>query len=107
VGHSLGGALAQVVGYTVGCRFVTFNAPGMAGTTSGLSGMSPVPESATGFEAGRNYRLGSDPVSNVGLHVGRVRSLESSHGLFTAHSQSNVIGSLRGSPWGNVDPFAG
>src|SRR5262249_16898846 len=32
VGHSLGGALAQALGFWHGVRFVTFNAPGMGAT---------------------------------------------------------------------------
>jgi hypothetical protein len=108
VGHSLGGGLAQVVGFHMAIRFVTFNAPGMAGSSSGLTNIPPIASVAEGAGdvAGVNVRLKNDPVSRVGSHVGRVRTLESGHSFLTAHFQSSVISLLSGSPLGASDPFA-
>ena len=65
VGHSLGGALAQGVGYGTGLPFVTFNAPGMQ-TNMMLSSVPPA-KKIRGF----NMILLSDPIGNFGLHVGK------------------------------------
>jgi hypothetical protein len=62
VGHSLGGALAQVVGVQESIPFVTFNAPGMA---------THLPVRHPGKVPGFNMILWTDPVGNAGKHVGK------------------------------------
>jgi hypothetical protein len=64
VGHSLGGGLAQLVGYVMGVPFVTFNAPGMNRNL-------PAPLSKPGRVPGFNMILWSDPVGNFGKHIGK------------------------------------
>ncbi len=91
VGHSLGGALAQVVGYKVGQHFVTFNAPGMLQQTQGLSS-SQVDETMAWKNKldglGLNLRTGGSfsPIAALGVHIGKVEVFEladSSHGIGT------------------------
>jgi Lipase (class 3) len=75
VGHSLGGALAQVVGLQTGVNFVTFNAPGMQNQSKGLSSS----QSSTGKPGeGLNLRTGGSfaPIAALGTHIGKVEILE-------------------------------
>ena len=98
-GHSLGGAVAQVVGNRRRIPFVTFNAPGVAIISSrhawtatphmaairvigGLASAIADPGQAARDAAslfhianGKNYRFFGDPVSAIGLHYGDVISL--------------------------------
>jgi hypothetical protein len=64
VGHSLGGGLAQYVGF-YGVPFVTFNAPGMVGNLPLLDQIRP-PAAVRGF----NMILATDPVGQLGRHIG-------------------------------------
>jgi hypothetical protein len=90
-GHSLGGALAQVVGSKTGLRFVTFNAPGMLRQTHGLSctqnGLTAALSSK--YESlGLNFRSGGAfaPIAALGLHIGKIEVLEladSGHSIST------------------------
>ena len=98
-GHSLGGAVAQVVGSRMGLPFVTFNAPGVAilasrnmwqanyyavqaraagAVASAIfnprQAMRDV-QSAFSVANGKNYRLSTDVVSNTGIHYGDVITL--------------------------------
>ena len=61
-GHSLGGALAQIVQSYFGNYTVTFNAPGMAQQTSG-----------TGYNNVVNYVNLNDFIGCYGTHVGETR----------------------------------
>ena len=98
-GHSLGGAVAQVVGNRNRIPFVTFNAPGVAIVSSrNLPTATPVMsairvvgglvdavfdpaqaarDAASFFHVanGKNFRLAADPVSAIGLHYGDVISI--------------------------------
>ncbi|WP_416882146.1 hypothetical protein [Marivita sp.] len=98
-GHSLGGAVAQVVGSRMGLPFVTFNAPSVAilasrnmwqanyyavqaraagAVASAIfnprQAMRDV-QSAFSIANGKNYRLSTDVVSNTGIHYGDVITL--------------------------------
>ncbi len=123
-GHSLGGALAQVVGYYHDVRFVTFNAPPMASnvasrnffrgkiTARGLVGRAvrillgpggaKIDHALVGTlkpQLGVNFRMPYDGVSAChwgGGHVGKVRELKPASRAINRHSMSNVIASLRG-----------
>jgi hypothetical protein len=74
-GHSLGGALAQVVGLQTGINFVTWNAPGMQNQSKGLSSS----QSSTGKPGkGLNLRTGGSfaPIAALGTHIGEVEIFE-------------------------------
>jgi hypothetical protein len=93
-GHSLGGALAQVIGHWTGKPFVTFNAPGMWGDIQKskvfrIPGVQP-PEWKSASIAGtfkgslwakqmattgRNFRNYFDVISFYGMHYGPVTRL--------------------------------
>ena len=101
-GHSLGGAIAQTMGNRNRIPFVTFNAPGVAvvasrnvdqmAVTGGLAPLgrivgfarSAMSEPGQAWEditsafyhvRGLNLRHGSDPVSKLGVHYGKVQDL--------------------------------
>jgi hypothetical protein len=124
-GHSLGGAIAQVLGKRLGLRFVTFNAPGVAVLDSPYKKEARrVPDAfrkagmvvsaltypsqtrkdiaAKGAVArGLNVMLRQDPVSNYGLHYGRKEVIESDVPAaypWTQHYISTVISSLNKYP---------
>jgi hypothetical protein len=85
VGHSLGGALAQVLGYWCDCPFVTFNAPGMASILAAARWNFLKPDVARRTRAAKRYRssidntprglnfvTAGDLVAKFGKHVGEV-----------------------------------
>ncbi len=89
VGHSLGGALAQAVGYIRGTPFITFNAPGMKGNLSGK-----YHKAQGGPVAGFNMILSTDPVGNFGRHLGKTeRFIKRGPGI--AHKMTAVLGTVR------------
>ena len=120
-GHSLGGAIAQVVGNRLGARFATFNAPGVAVWASrNFSDANPV---ATGVRTvgmlasamldpvqaaqdigaafvparGLNVRTDLDRVSGIGVHYGAVETIQSLYRGFNPlqrHGIDNVVASL-------------
>ena len=109
-GHSLGGAIAQVVGNRLRNRFITFNAPGIAVMSRNLGEMMTSPLGAVRmvnsvtsaffhpFQAARdvgglfyrvsgvNYVVGNDAVGHVGVHYGQVIN------IFYSGSGANVVG---------------
>ncbi len=121
-GHSLGGAIAQIVGNRRRLPFVTFNAPGVGVIAGNLGDMAS--QTSVGLTAraagsvlsvvrhpvqawrdarslfyrvqGTNVRLSSDPVSMVGIHYGRVATL--SYLGLDAHSIATVIRVLMQNP---------
>jgi hypothetical protein len=98
VGHSLGGAIAQVVGAITDVRFVTFNAPGM---WSNAVGVCSFPKLLNTTKLGMNYIKWGDVVGNFGKHIGdttRVRS--------TGHSIVGFIEFLKTYGDRNRDPLA-
>jgi pimeloyl-ACP methyl ester carboxylesterase len=98
-GHSLGGAIAQVVGNRMGLPIVTFNAPGVAviasrnmgsasvaATTVRVAGMlasavvrpgQAIQDMRAAFNVvrGINIALSGDVVSLIGVHYGRVERI--------------------------------
>ena len=66
IGHSLGGGLAQLVGWQFGIRFLAFNGPGMLGNV----GKEPVSGYPGYGIRGLNMIMGTDPVGNYGRHIG-------------------------------------
>ena len=90
VGHSLGGGLAQLVGYLRGVPFITFNGPGMKGN---LPGLFSSPKAGGGKVNGFNMILGTDPVGNFGRHLGKTeRFINRGKGI--AHKMEAVLGTL-------------
>ena len=117
-GHSLGGGLAQVVGYWTGCPFVTFNAPGMWGDIQKCRFLSNhmwainCSEGAANSKftakqrasTGRNFRNLYCPVSLYGFHYGPVVRL--SIAGINPHSMDNMVEKIRkSSRWSGVDPL--
>ena len=83
VGHSLGGALAQVLGYWCNRPFVTFNAPGMASVIGAAQWNFLKPDvmkrsreakknRKEGKATGINFRISRDLIGKFGKHVGNV-----------------------------------
>jgi pimeloyl-ACP methyl ester carboxylesterase len=120
-GHSLGGAVAQVIGNRLDLPFATFNAPGVAVVASRniakanpfaanvrIAGMvaSAVAHPVQAYQdmkaafthvRGLNICLDLDQVSKIGLHYGEevtIPSKERTGGLLAYHSILNVIASL-------------
>lgn len=127
-GHSLGGAIAQVVGNRRQMKFVTFNAPGVAVVASRnildasatmsavrVAGMTlsafrhPI-QAARDMRAafntahGLNVCLQNDVVSRIGLHYGEViRIPGTSANPLTEHSMNTVSAVLQTNPIGGWD----
>lgn len=80
-GHSLGGALAQVVGKWCNVPFVTFNAPGMKFHVEAGKFNVFKPKQflrswrGTSDVFGVNFCVQGDPISKFGTHIGRVIQL--------------------------------
>jgi hypothetical protein len=80
VGHSLGGALGQVIGVWLDVPFVTFNAPGMKAQVklANFNFLQPVNmvrtirAKSTGEAEGVNFRIKGDIVGGFGAHIGPV-----------------------------------
>jgi hypothetical protein len=129
VGHSLGGALAQVLGFWNNVRFVTFNAPGMGSTVAGsMANLFKPQQLGRTFKAAANKALGSvigtnrrginlilwrDVVGNFGPHIGDTYRLDptTSHIPGAAHGLDDIKAALKAhqvggqSLWGQ-NPFA-
>jgi hypothetical protein len=126
-GHSLGGAVAQVVGSRMGLPFVTFNAPGVAILASrnmwkanylavqaraagALASAIFNPrqalrdaQSAFSIANGKNYRLSTDVVSNTGVHYGDVITLPAgTANPLDAHRITTMMSVLDGVSSGNL-----
>lgn len=118
VGHSLGGALTQVVAHWYKVRFVTFNAPPMLSSIqkAKINILKPqqmvraIRASAAPANLGFNYRLAGDPVSlrvtSVLGHYGDVITIDGhSFGVSGAHSMTNFVDFLERSSDGRQTPF--
>lgn len=125
-GHSLGGAIAQVVGNRQDLPFVTFNAPGvaimasrnLASATPHMSAvrlagslvgafrhpMQTARDIASAFTVvnGLNFRLSGDIVSQIGLHYGDIVNLQGSGDPLSQHSMDTMLGVLRRFSYGNI-----
>ena len=116
VGHSLGGAVAQVIGHWMHIPFVTFNAPGMwafiqtakildwtpDGLYSWMGGLKGTAFDKQRASTGRNFRNVLDPVSAYGSHYGPVTRFWC--GDF--HSMDALEETVKRSPWADKDPLA-
>jgi pimeloyl-ACP methyl ester carboxylesterase len=123
-GHSLGGAIAQIVGNRNQLPFVTFNAPGVALISRNvgevartvMTGGAAIRTAGTVLSAvrhpvqayqdtvavfhktvGANLRLEGELVSKIGVHYGRVIDVpvpDSSLGVYDLHLMKNVLEAL-------------
>lgn len=107
-GHSLGGAVAQMVGSSAGIPTITFNAPGSSQLIPNLSGELAAVGGPTTIcgSCVLNYRMAFDPVSRIGTQVGDVFTILSppkpnfdlypwAHSL-DRHSIDNLCSALNG-----------
>lgn len=76
-GHSLGGALAQLVGKVSGFKTVAFDAPGPANLLGSLANELSSANNLSGGQSGSisTYRLWGDQVSAVGTQLGSLTTL--------------------------------
>lgn len=125
-GHSLGGAIAQIVGNRLRLPFVTFNAPGvglvsrnvgeMAATlllgTAAIRTLGSIASAALhpvqaaqdarsffNWVRGVNFRLGRDVVGMIGVHYGNVIQIPYSGNatdVLLKHKMTSVIAALEG-----------
>ena len=135
-GHSLGGAIAQVIGNRLKLPFVTFNAPGVAIASRNAGEMAVA--GATGTMAARvggmvvsaalhphqalqdmastfywvdgvNFRLGKDIVGCTGVHYGKVIEIPYGGGTLDVaakHKIGTVLTALADSPYAGMQPSA-
>lgn len=125
-GHSLGGAIAQIVGNRTRRAFVTFNAPGVALLASrNIHTVNPVlgaarlaigvasaarnpmqtfrdARSAFHTSMGTNYRLSGDLVSRWGLHYGSIVEVPGTGDPLTQHKMDTVVSCLNSSGQGSI-----
>jgi hypothetical protein len=120
VGHSLGGAMAQVLGQWTGIPFVTFNAPGMWSNIQSskflcwnpIDSFRSIKGTFTGpllakqsASTGRNFRNVSDLVSSFGSHYGPVTRFWSASTPLKAHSMAEMLRLVANSAWAAKDPL--
>jgi hypothetical protein len=128
-GHSLGGAIAQIIGNRHRLPFVTFNAPGVglvsrnAGEVAATMGLGTAVVRTAGATLsalmhpmqaaqdagslfyrvrGVNFRVGKDVVGSIGVHYGRVVELAYAGGamdLIEKHRMPAVLSSLSASSY--------
>jgi hypothetical protein len=106
-GHSLGGALAQIVGTLTGKRFVSFNSPCMK------ESIAKIVRANTDWSRinGVNYRMKNDPVSDQkwGTPVGKTLELDKAGKVgskmsLTAHFMEKVIAQIKQEGLSSSDP---
>jgi len=132
VGHSLGGAIAQVVGNRLNLRFVTFNAPGVGLASRNVDEMAVSVLTKTAIVraagtlasavwhpsqalddlkavgrtvSGINYRVGKDTVAISGVHFGKVVELPwggSAVDFLGRHSMKGVLQAIEQAGLGSV-----
>jgi hypothetical protein len=117
VGHSLGGALAQVVGVWMGIPFISFNGPGMAThlRMSAINVIKPRQMRRTlkarplAQANGICFSIEGDFVGNFGLHVGRFVPVAWDGGRGSRHDleaiRSGLGESVTREPWWWADGF--
>lgn len=132
-GHSLGGAIAQIVGNRQNIPFATFNAPGVGLASRNLDQMAVTMLTGSGamrvagsiasvfrhpmqaFQdlaalgrtvKGVNFRLGKDVVGNVGVHFGKVIELRYDGGSFDVlakHKMGNMLKAIESNGYAKID----
>lgn len=104
-GHSLGGALTQLVATAQDLPFVTFNAYGtLALAKDGSNAIGQVAKWSKDGAQGINVRDSNDPVSKVSEHIGKVVTLAFGSSITGAHSMGSLARNLEGAH-GGARPF--
>lgn len=105
-GHSLGGALAQLVGNISGFKTVAFDAPGPAQLVGALADELASANNLSGGQNGsiRTFRLWGDQVSAVGSQIGGLTTLGPINGqnqlvltfseAYSNHKMPSIISAL-------------
>jgi hypothetical protein len=121
VGHSLGGGLAQVLGYWCNRPFVTFNAPGMSQVLGAARHNLFKPDvrrrsrdarqawEGPNGSRGLNFRIAHDAVGKFGKHLGDVIVLNHNPAAFTSHASLKPALKhylVQGKRLYDLDPFA-
>lgn len=89
-GHSLGGAVAELVGSAGGFKTVAFNAPGVGGLVDDVVGvLSPLSKISRNQDMISNYRIAGDQVSLVGVEMGGLETFT----ILSDKLMSNIGGS--------------
>ena len=81
-GHSLGGAIAEILGYATDLPAITFNAPGMAQWETNQAVLQLLKLAGTSNTVSPqtvNYRIRGDQVSLAGRQVGQTETLPSQY----------------------------
>lgn len=104
-GHSLGGALADIIGKATGYNTVSFNAPGAGKLLSALSDevSEAVPAGGPGQGTILDYRLAGDAISQFGDRVGTPITYGTSNAsgpalvvqAFTKHRLSALVSAIQ------------
>jgi hypothetical protein len=89
-GHSLGGAIAQLIGEKSGLTTYAFNAPGAEQVYSQLSNELSYVDTLSANNPNINYRIWGDQVSLAGTPIGQTTTLEAPSSL-TFVNESNSI----------------
>ena len=109
-GHSLGGALAQVIGVWSGVPFVTFNAPPMKNALRMAKVNIVKPQmmmrsrgKSVDDVMGINFRVEGDIVSAAGMkHVGKVITMDQSwYAVKTSHFMTKCLSFLQKKGYGS------
>ena len=114
-GHSLGGALAQVVGVWESVPFITFNAPPMYGAMHLAMAnffkpqmmLRTIKSQKISDSVGVNFIIPGDIVSSewVDKHVGMVVDLRNKYGQLSKHGKNTCWQAILETDWANIDPF--
>ena len=105
-GHSLGGALTQLVATAMELPFVTFNAYGADGLAKdGSNAIGQVAKWSKGGAEGINVRADWDPVSKLSGHIGKVITIATGGAVLKAHSITPLAEFLE-SKHAGAKPFA-
>ena len=114
-GHSLGGALAQVVGVWLGLHFISFNAPpmkaamymAMANFFKPMMMARTINSQKISETAGVNFTVPGDFISAewVDGHIGMQVDLKRGDPDQSAHAMKTIYAALKGTDWANINPF--
>jgi len=112
VGHSLGGAIAQVVGNWTGTPFISFNGPGMKThlKMSAFNILKPMQmfrsasSKNTDDTIGICFTVKGDWIGEYGYHVGWEVELPPATGTLEAHKLPCVWSGIAGKQWKDKQP---
>jgi hypothetical protein len=92
-GHSLGGAIAQIVGHYDGLQATTFDAPGAAAFLPYFDKQTQLFQSGIQSPSSQivDYRLSGDQVSFVGHQIGTTVTYDNPNGFEFANNPINIV----------------